>query len=66
MEGIGTIMPIENSMKKPTHFLGCPGVLSGAMVTVTTLYTLVGFVGYARYGDAVKATITSNLPEGNL
>lgn len=64
MEGIGVVMPVENSMKNPQHFLGCPGVLNTAMSTVMCLYAVIGFLGYARYGDTVKASITLNLPEG--
>lgn len=62
MEGIGVVMPVENSMKKPQHFLGCPGVLNIAMGTVVILYALVGFFGYMSYGDETKATVTLNLP----
>lgn len=65
MEGIGVVMPVENSMKKPHHFLGCPGVLNTAMFTVVGLYTAIGFLGYACYDNDVKASITLNLPEGN-
>ncbi|XP_055313263.1 proton-coupled amino acid transporter-like protein pathetic [Sitodiplosis mosellana] len=64
MEGIGVVMPVENSMKKPQHFLGCPGVLNTAMFVVMSLYTVIGFLGYAVYGDAVEASITLNLPKG--
>lgn len=64
MEGIGVVMPVENSMKKPQHFLGCPGVLNTAMMTVICLYAGIGFLGYVRYGDAVEASITLNLPKG--
>lgn len=62
MEGIGVVMPVENTMKKPQHFLGCPGVLNIAMGTVVLLYALVGFIGYMSYGDATRATVTLNLP----
>uniref|UniRef100_A0A0K8SD68 Amino acid transporter transmembrane domain-containing protein n=1 Tax=Lygus hesperus TaxID=30085 RepID=A0A0K8SD68_LYGHE len=41
MEGIGTMLPIENSMKTPRHFLGCPGVLNIAMSIVVTLFILL-------------------------
>lgn len=64
MEGIGVVMPVENSMKKPQHFLGCPGVLNTAMITVVVLYAVIGFFGYVRYDDKVEGSITMNLPEG--
>jgi solute carrier family 36 (proton-coupled amino acid transporter) len=37
MEGIGAVMPVENSMEKPQEFLGCPSVLLIAMACVTVL-----------------------------
>lgn len=64
MEGIGVVMPVENAMKKPQHFLGCPGVLNVAMITVIVLYAVIGFFGYVRYGNDVKGSVTMNLPEG--
>lgn len=62
MEGIGVVMPTENTMAKPTHFLGCPGVLLISMSIVVSLYTLLGFFGYLRFGDDVTGSITLNLP----
>lgn len=64
MEGIGVVMPVENSMKKPQHFLGCPGVLNTAMITVVSLYAIIGFFGYIRFGSEVRGSITLNLPDG--
>lgn len=67
MEGIGAVMPVENSMKKPQHFLGAPSVLLIAMITVMVLYTVMGFLGFVRYGDLIRGSITLNLPtEDNL
>lgn len=66
MEGIGTVLPIENSMSKPEQFLGCPGVLNGAMSIVVILYMVVGFFGYLRFGNATQATVTLNLPDSTL
>lgn len=65
MEGIGVVMPVENSMRKPEHFLGCPGVLNFAMSIVIALYTLIGFLGYIRFGDEVRGSVTLNLPPGH-
>ncbi|CAD7012211.1 proton-coupled amino acid transporter-like protein pathetic [Ceratitis capitata] len=65
MEGIGSVMPVENSMKKPQQFLGCPGVLNVSMVIVVVLYATLGFFGYVRYGNGVKGSITLNLEKGD-
>ncbi|XP_058827303.1 proton-coupled amino acid transporter-like protein CG1139 [Topomyia yanbarensis] len=66
MEGIGVVMPVENSMAKPQHFLGCPGVLNTAMATVITLYAVIGFFGYVRYGEASAGSVTLNLPTDDV
>ncbi|XP_023022900.1 proton-coupled amino acid transporter-like protein pathetic isoform X2 [Leptinotarsa decemlineata] len=65
MEGIGTIMPVENSMTD-NSFIGCPGVLNTAMTMVVTFYTMVGLCGYLAYGDKTEATITQNLPSQDV
>ncbi|XP_044576947.1 proton-coupled amino acid transporter-like protein pathetic isoform X1 [Cotesia glomerata] len=62
LEGIGVVMPLENNMKTPTHFIGCPGVLNIGMFFVVSLYSTVGFFGYLRFGDETKGSITLNLP----
>nr|XP_019555078.2 proton-coupled amino acid transporter-like protein pathetic [Aedes albopictus] len=66
MEGIGVVMPVENSMAKPQHFLGCPGVLNTAMGTVITLYAVIGFFGYVRYGELSAGSVTLNLPTEDI
>ncbi|CAH1174127.1 unnamed protein product [Phaedon cochleariae] len=65
MEGIGTIMPVENTMVQD-KFIGCPGVLNSAMSMVVVFYTAVGFCGYYAYGDDTEATITQNLPSKEI
>ncbi|CAH2062922.1 unnamed protein product, partial [Iphiclides podalirius] len=62
MEGIGVVMPVENAMKKPQHFLGCPSVLVVAMSAIVFFYTTLGLFGYFRYGDVLRGSITLNLP----
>lgn len=66
MEGIGAVMPVENEMAKPQQFLGCPGVLNVSMFTVIILYASLGFFGYVRFGDAVKGSVTLNLPPEDM
>uniref|UniRef100_A0A2H8TVR9 Proton-coupled amino acid transporter 1 n=1 Tax=Melanaphis sacchari TaxID=742174 RepID=A0A2H8TVR9_9HEMI len=64
MEGIGTVLPIENSMRHPKRFLTARpcGVLNAAMLLVVCLYSVAGFLGYLRFGDATDGSITLNLP----
>lgn len=66
MEGIGVVMPIENEMKKPQHFLGCPGVLNVAMTAIAVMYGFVGFSGYLKFGDEVRGSLTLNLPQDEV
>ncbi|KAH0955802.1 hypothetical protein HN011_004109 [Eciton burchellii] len=62
MEAIGVVMPLENSMKTPQHFVGICGVLNKGMSGVTLIYIFLGFLGYAKYQDATMGSITLNLP----
>ncbi|KAL0102324.1 hypothetical protein PUN28_018690 [Cardiocondyla obscurior] len=62
MEAIGVVMPLENNMKTPQHFVGICGVLNKGMSSVTLVYILLGFLGYAKYQDATLGSITLNLP----
>ncbi|XP_054289296.1 proton-coupled amino acid transporter-like protein pathetic [Macrosteles quadrilineatus] len=62
MEAIGVVMPLENSMSNPQHFIGICGVLNQGMGGVTLVYILLGFLGYVKYGDETKGSITLNLP----
>ncbi|KAM3968552.1 proton-coupled amino acid transporter-like protein pathetic isoform 1-T1 [Aphomia sociella] len=66
LEGIGVVMPLENNMKTPTHFIGCPGVLNTGMFFVVSLYAFVGFFGYLKYGEHTASSITLNLPEDEV
>lgn len=66
LEGIGVVMPLENNMKTPTHFIGCPGVLNTGMFFVVSLYALVGFFGYLKFGPVTAGSITLNLPEDEV
>ncbi|KAL3274753.1 hypothetical protein HHI36_019540 [Cryptolaemus montrouzieri] len=63
LEGIGVVMPLENNMKNPAHFIGCPGVLNFGMAFVVILYSVTGFLGFLKYGKGVESSITLSLPK---
>ncbi|KAI6883723.1 vacuolar amino acid transporter 3 [Hortaea werneckii] len=59
-EGIGLILPIQSSMKKPEHF---SKLLYLVMFIVTVVFTSVGALCYATFGDETKIQIISNFPQ---
>lgn len=61
-EGIGLIIPIQESMKHPEKF---PRVLFLVMVVITVLFTTMGAVSYAAYGSKTETVVLLNLPQDN-
>lgn len=59
-EGVGLIIPIQESMKKPHKF---PSVLAGVMVVITIIFLSAGAVSYAAYGSKTKTVVLLNLPQ---
>ncbi|KAJ5532293.1 hypothetical protein N7494_008845 [Penicillium frequentans] len=59
-EGIGLIIPIQESMREPHRFAG---VLAGVMVVITLIFLSAGALSYAAYGSATKTVILLNLPQ---
>uniref|UniRef100_A0A8C9ANC6 Solute carrier family 36 member 2 n=1 Tax=Prolemur simus TaxID=1328070 RepID=A0A8C9ANC6_PROSS len=58
-ESIGVVLPLENKMEDAHHF---PVILSLGISIITLLYTSIGALGYLRFGDDIKASITLNMP----
>lgn len=61
-EGIGLIIPIQESMRHPEKF---PKVLFLVMVIITVLFTGMGAVSYAAYGSQTETVVLLNLPQDN-
>ncbi|KAK1065376.1 hypothetical protein LTR33_011850, partial [Friedmanniomyces endolithicus] len=59
-EGIGLILPIQSSMKKPEHF---STLLYMVMGIITVIFTSIGALCYATFGDETKIQIISNFPQ---
>ena len=59
-EGVGLIIPIQESMKQPSKF---PSVLAGVMIGITAIFVGMGAMSYAAFGSATKTVILLNLPQ---
>uniref|UniRef100_A0A146M014 Proton-coupled amino acid transporter 4 n=1 Tax=Lygus hesperus TaxID=30085 RepID=A0A146M014_LYGHE len=66
LEAMPVIMPLKNEMKNPKRFATACGVLNVAMVPNLMMFLSVGLVGFLKYGPDVKASITLNMPEGEI
>lgn len=59
-EGIGLILPIQSSMTEPSEF---PKLLYIVMVIITIIFTSVGALCYATFGENTRVEIISNYPQ---
>lgn len=59
-EGIGLILPIQESMKHPRQF---PGVLALIMIIITVIFLSAGALSYAAYGSTTKTVVLLNMPQ---
>lgn len=62
-EGIGLLIPIQESMKEPEKF---NKLLIIVMVIVTVVFTSLASLAYLSYGDDVKTVILMNFPHNSL
>ncbi|KAL9101132.1 MAG: hypothetical protein Q9163_003576 [Psora crenata] len=59
-EGVGLIIPIQESMKAPRKF---PPVLAAVMIIITVLFVGMGALSYAAFGSVTKTVVLLNLPQ---
>lgn len=62
-EGIGLIIPVQESMLNPEKF---PLVLLLVITCCSTLFILVGTLCYSTFGDQVQTVIILNLPQTSI
>ncbi|KAL9593481.1 MAG: hypothetical protein Q9219_007534 [cf. Caloplaca sp. 3 TL-2023] len=61
-EGIGLILPIQSSMAEPSKF---PRLLYIVMVIITVIFTSIGALCYATFGNTTRVEIISNYPQSS-
>ncbi|XP_014243772.1 proton-coupled amino acid transporter-like protein CG1139 [Cimex lectularius] len=66
LEAVGVVVALENNMKNPKAFGGYFGVLNQGMGLVTFMYMFVGFVGYVKYGDKARGSVSLNIPNNEI
>ncbi|KAL5349828.1 hypothetical protein ACLOAV_004862 [Pseudogymnoascus australis] len=59
-EGIGLILPVQSSMKHQQKF---ESLLFTIMLIITIIFTSMGALCYATFGDKTSVEIISNLPQ---
>ncbi|KAH9991513.1 transmembrane amino acid transporter protein-domain-containing protein [Xylariaceae sp. FL0662B] len=59
-EGIGLILPIQSSMSKPERFEWLLGIV---MFLITIMFTAVGALCYATFGENTSIEIINNYPQ---
>lgn len=59
-EGIGLILPIQSSMSDPAKFEPLLGVV---MLLITVVFTSVGALCYATFGERTQIEIINNFPQ---
>lgn len=62
-EGIGLIIPVQDSMRKPEKF---PLVLGLVILTATVLFISIAALGYLAFGRYIETVILLNLPQDNI
>eukprot|EP00168_Porphyra_purpurea_P008540 TRINITY_DN2083_c0_g1_i10.p1 TRINITY_DN2083_c0_g1~~TRINITY_DN2083_c0_g1_i10.p1 ORF type:complete len:552 (-),score=138.55 TRINITY_DN2083_c0_g1_i10:229-1884(-) len=58
IEGIGLVVPVESSMRRPSEFAG---VLRSALAVLTVVLAVVGVLGFVTFGEDTRSIILLNM-----
>lgn len=58
IEGIGLVVPVESSMRRPAEFRG---VLRSALAVLTVVLGVVGVLGFVTFGAGTRSIILLNM-----
>uniref|UniRef100_A0A1B6E825 Amino acid transporter transmembrane domain-containing protein n=1 Tax=Clastoptera arizonana TaxID=38151 RepID=A0A1B6E825_9HEMI len=61
LEAVGVVLACEGNMAKPQDF---SRVFTFSMSFVIFIYTFFGFMGYIKYAEDIKGSITQTIPAG--
>uniref|UniRef100_A0A060TCD4 ARAD1D35376p n=1 Tax=Blastobotrys adeninivorans TaxID=409370 RepID=A0A060TCD4_BLAAD len=59
-EGVGLIIPIQESMRRPEKFMTVCGMV---MIFITIVLVSMGMLGYMAFGSNVQTVVILNLPQ---
>ncbi|XP_026742242.1 proton-coupled amino acid transporter-like protein CG1139 isoform X2 [Trichoplusia ni] len=62
LEAVGVVLALEYNMEKPKEFTGLFGLFSIGMFIIVSIFASLGVLGYLKYGQDIRASITLNLP----
>lgn len=62
-EGIGTVLPVYTAMRTRGDFIRPLGVLNISAVLMICIELAIAFLGYVKFGQDCKASITLNMPK---
>lgn len=60
------ILAIEENMKCPKAYLKPFGIMNMGMLIVLSLYAIIGFFGYWKYGENAEGSVTLNIPQNDM
>lgn len=66
VQTIGVIVALENEMKNPADYRKPLGVFNLSLIVIVVSDILIGFWGYAKWGNHTLGVVSGNLPESSI